>query len=396
MLQLSYFPAVWKLAKIIALPKPGKDPKLLNSYRPISLLSSLSKVVERVVLNRLNKFIRTNDILIPEQFGFRKGHSTIKQLARVKRFIINNFSCKKHTGMLLLDIEKAFDTVWHTGLLFKLIKHKFPKYLVLFIKSYISNRTFKVTVRDRKSQSRRIEAGVPQGSVLGPVLFNLYINDLPRTTNTEVALFADDTAIFTSSWRTDTIVNRLQTAATKVNKYCQKWRIKLNPAKSETIMFTKRRPAGYSNVTLNGNQIEWSSHVRYLGVILDKRLTFTKHIKHLCDRAYAALFQLFPLFNPKSKLSSENKMLIYKSAIRPILTYGSPVWKQMCKTNYRKLQIIQNKSLRIISGLPRYTPIVSLHEFLNICYLNEYIEQLNSSYYKSCSVSESTLINTLT
>lgn len=141
-LDLNYFPSCWKMAKIVPILKPGKDPTSPKSYRPISLLSALSKLFERVILNRVQDHVSTNNILPPEQFGFRKGHSTAHQLFRVVNIIKKNKSVAKSTVMGLLDVEKAFDNVWHDGLVYKLYRYNFPNYLIKIIQHYLKNREF--------------------------------------------------------------------------------------------------------------------------------------------------------------------------------------------------------------------------------------------------------------
>lgn len=168
----------------------------------------------------------------------------------------DNFNRNKYSGLILFDTEKAFDTMWHDGLVFKLIKYNFPEYLTRLIFSYIKQTEFIVSIKDTYSRIKQILAGVPQGSVLGPILYILYINDIPNIKNTNTALFADDTAIFTTSWRLDNISNRLSTAAHKINKHCYKWKIKLNEHKTEATLLTKRRPRNIPRIKINNNELE--------------------------------------------------------------------------------------------------------------------------------------------
>lgn len=166
-LRLSYFPGSWKLAKVIAVPKPGKNPSDPTSYRPISLLSSLSKLYERVLLKRINLHAHVSKIFPPEQFGFRSKHSTTQQLLRIKGEIERKYSrCKTSTGMILIDVEKAFDRVWHAGLIYKMIKFKFPLYIIKVINSFLKNRRYFVEIQKQKSNVKSMRFGVPQGAVL--------------------------------------------------------------------------------------------------------------------------------------------------------------------------------------------------------------------------------------
>jgi len=194
--ELGYFPSCWKLAKVIPILKPGKDPALSTSYRPISLLSALSKLFERCIHVRILEFTDENNILLDEQFGFRKGRSTVHQLSRVTNIIKRNKAVSKTSAMALLDVEKVFDDVWHDGLVYKLHQYNFPIFLVKIIQNYLSDRSFQVSLYDSKSDAINIPARVPQGSVLGPIPFNIFTADMPPLPGGgKLSLFADDTAI---------------------------------------------------------------------------------------------------------------------------------------------------------------------------------------------------------
>ena len=160
--ELDYFPTRWKQGKIIPIPKPGKDPTNPSSYRPISLLSAVSKVFERLILYRLLEFVEEHNIFAPEQFGFRKGHSAVHQLVRVENFIHRNKMLSNNTAMALLDVEKAFDNVWHDGLIHKMVQANIPGYLTRIIRNYLGNRTFKVHLAGATSEAHAIPTGVPQ------------------------------------------------------------------------------------------------------------------------------------------------------------------------------------------------------------------------------------------
>lgn len=195
-IKTNYFPTKWKTATVVPLPKPGKNKEFISSYRPISLTSILSKTTEKVILSRLHNINNKRQLIINEQFGFRPKHNTVMQLSRVINDITTQFNYGRSTVMSLLDIEKAFDTVWIPGLIYKLLQYNIPPNLIQFIHSFIINRKFYTKVGNDHSTIKEINAGIPQGSALGPVLYIYYINDIPMTNNTNIALFADDTAIY--------------------------------------------------------------------------------------------------------------------------------------------------------------------------------------------------------
>lgn len=380
-LRLARFPPAWKTAKVIAIRKPGKDGSIPSNYRPISLLPSLGKLFEKLLNDRLLKYTRCK--LIHEQFGFRNAHSTVQQLARVTEHVAQNLNLGHHTGMVLLDVEKAFDTVWHDGLIFKLIKFNVPLPLVKIVQSYLRDRTFSVHIGSTSSANRCIPAGVPQGSILGPYLFILYLNDIPNQTRTTLACFADDTACFTSSSDTDLIISRLQLAIEKLCEYFEKWKLKLNAAKTEAVIFSRMRKNPAKKLNIDGYSIPWNNSAKYLGLILDRKLLWTEHIAQAHLKAMKAFSALSPILNRRSHLSSSTKLAIYKTLIRPCITYGCPVWSNTCKTNYQKLQVIQNRALKIAFNTPFKTNLLKLHKKINLPPLFEYVLRLSKHFYSN-------------
>lgn len=380
-LKISYFPHHWKTAKVIPIHKPGKPSNLPSSYRPISLLSSLSKVCEKIILIRMRDFISSNNLMMPEQFGFRGEHSTTAQICRVTDDIIDGFNRKKHTGMVLYDVEKAFDSVWITGLLYKLIKINFPLYLILILKSYLENRAFRTYVNSHMSTLKKIGAGIVQGSLIGPVIFLLYINDMPKIKDMKRAVYADDTAYYATSWRIDTICNRLVNSANILNKYFRKWKLKLNASKTEIILFTRRRPIVPTDLPIMGGNITWSKSVKYLGVHLDSKLTYCIHTSKVKDKFFNSFRLLYPIFNRKSHLSEKNKLLLYKSCLRPILTYACPVYYNMADCHHKKLQILQNICLRIVGNHRMFTPLKFIHEKHQMLELKAFMQNLCIKFY---------------
>ncbi|GFX85334.1 RNA-directed DNA polymerase from mobile element jockey [Trichonephila clavipes] len=201
----------WKHASVIPILKPGKPRSSADRYRPISLLPVLSKLAERLILSRLNNHLNTNKILISQQHGFRPQLSTSHQLLRVVEYAKSGFKGKNAPAPFFwTSRKKAFDCVWHTGLLYKLIKINALPHLILIIKSFLTNRSFAVRVNDTQSSTKQIRAGAPQGALLSPTLFNIYINDIPKTRHTTVCLYADDTAILTQSTNKNCITHFLQ------------------------------------------------------------------------------------------------------------------------------------------------------------------------------------------
>ncbi|GFV58140.1 probable RNA-directed DNA polymerase from transposon X-element [Trichonephila clavipes] len=293
MFKLRNFPNAWKTAVVIPILKAGKNPKLAESYRPISLLPILSKLAEKIISTRLNEFLESEKILVPEQHEFRPRLSTSPQLLRVVEYIKDSIDRNQHVAAVFLDIQKAFDRVWHTGLLFKLITYKIPPPLILLLKSYISDRSFTVRINRTLSQTRPAKAGIAQGSILGPVLFNLYVNDIIKTTNTMICMYADDTAILSRHYNPNTLTQNINEHLAHLEIWFSVWKIAINTSKTEAISFSQKRPP--PEITLQNQRIPWSLHTKYLGVIIDKNLTFRQHITHIRNKFKNATSNLFPL-----------------------------------------------------------------------------------------------------
>lgn len=382
-LKLNYFPNVWKNAIVLSFPKPNKDHKIAANYRPISLLPTLSKILEKIILIRIKENEQTHNEIIDEQFGFRTSHSTTLQLATITDQITKNFNYNKTTAMLNLDVEKAFDTVWHDGLIHKLMQSKLPKPIIKIIHSYIKNRTFQTKINKALSNKNIIPAGVPQGGLLSPILFNYYINDIPKTEQTKLKIFADDTAIISESTVPDQANKYIQRNITELEKYYNKWKIKINPTKTTLTHFTQRLRTCKNTITFDGHNIKKQDTVKYLGVTLDKKLNFNKHIENSVRKGKIILREVFPLISNQSQLSKKSKLRIYKQAIRPVFLYANPIWSNTSKTNLQKLQILQNKFLRIILNTTKYTKTKQLHELANMDTIHEAITKQTTKFFNT-------------
>lgn len=395
-LMLGYWPSKFKIAKVIPILKAGKSPSDANNYRPISLLNATGKIMEKIIYNRLNNVIEEKSLIPNFQFGFRRGHSTIQQAMRIKRFISNEKQCKRSSGMILLDIEKAFDSIWHDGLIFKLIKLKIPSYLLKIIDSFIRDRKFAVQVNNHRSREISIPAGLAQGTCISPILYSLFVADIPtQSENTQIALYADDTAIYTSAKHSNTIVRKLNEALSTLQQFFHKWKIKINANKTQAIIFPFNRSRHrVPSVTFKNDQIpiEISKSVKYLGVVYDHKLRFAEHIACAIIRSNNCFKSFYPLLAPRSHLSIENKHLIFKVVIRPIMAYGCPVWYTAANIHINRLVVLQKKILKIIHKLPRRTPSALLEEITGFIPFNSYIDAYNDKFFNNCLESNFELI----
>jgi len=359
-----YFPQQWKVSQIIMLSKPGKNETLASSYRPISLLPTLSKLFEKMLLQNLYPILEENNLLPDHQFGFREQHSTIEQVHRIVNEIKFTLDSKKYCSAIFLDVAQAFDKVWHEGLIYK-IKKILPVQFHEILQNYIINRKFQVKYDSSISKLCEINAGVPQGSVLGPILYLLYTADLPTSTNVTTSTFADDTAILVSNKNPQTASRVLQEHLFKIEDWLTKWRINVNESKSAHITFSLNKRT-CPMVKLNNKTIPQHNDVKYLGLHLDRRLTWKKHIEMKRKQMKLKFSKLYWMMGRNSKLSLDCKLLLYKSIIMPIWTYGIQLWGTTSASNKDLLQKSQSKILRTITNAPWYMRNSNIHKDLGV------------------------------
>lgn len=378
MLRIGHFPTLWKLSDIVMIPKPGKDVTQVTSYRPISLLPILSKLFEKLLLKRLITHTDDNVIIPNHQFGFRKQHSTIEQVHRLTNQIRGTFENKQYCSALFIDISQAFDKVWHDGLLYKITQF-LPANVHKLLKSYLSDRYFQIRSKKITSSRKKILAGVPQGSILGPFLYLLFTADMPTSILTHTSTFADDTAFLSTHANPVVASERLQSHINDLEKWLHQWKIKVNASKCVHITFTLRRES-CPTITINGVSIPEHNHVKYLGIHLDRRLTWAYHISAKITQINLKIAQLYWLIGPRSTLDFDLKLLLYKVVLKPIWLYGIQLWGSASSSNIEKLQRRQSKILRIITCAPWFIRNRNIHKDLNVPLVREEIKNTCTRY----------------
>ena len=288
------FPQIWKKAKIILILKPGKPRSDPDSYRPISLLSTLGKITERIILTRLQEQCSELNVIPDEQFGFRESHGTELQLLRLTEQIHQALDARDTVSGAFLEIKRAFDTVWQNGLIAKLYKLNFNPSIVRLIQSYITDRSFVVSVENSLSSPRALRAGLAQGSVLSPVLYTIYTADFPSSEAVSLYSYADDTALVTSCREPKIAHRRLQNALDVACQYFRTWKLSPDPDKSQYIVFTTRINLPQLPLTLNGQIIPRCNSVKYLGLHYDTKLIWRNHIFQTAKKGSQALGFLYP------------------------------------------------------------------------------------------------------
>ena len=346
--------------------------------------------------------MKAKNVVQSEQFGFLANHSTSHAIQIIKNDVTNGIKKKQSTSMVLLDIQKAFDCVWHTGLIYKMIKLGFSPNLIKVIHSYLKSREFIVNVENSSSRPRKIKAGVPQGSILGPILFLIYIHDIPKHPRTRFTIFADDTTIRSTETNPDNAVRNVQEHLRLIEPYYFNWKIRVNALKSEHIIFTnKRNTQDITTLSFNNNNIQRKNIVKYLGVTLQSNMKFTTHCSNVVQQARGTISRLWSVIGPKSKLNSLNKITIYKLYTRSILTYDIQVWNDVSSSTLRKIQRLQNNALRLAMGL-RPHPVThkqvtngKVHEMARIETIKEFSDRLYVNFVNQCMNHDNYLIREL-
>lgn len=392
MLRLGHFPQQWKLAMVTMVLKPGKCANLVDSYRPISLLCSFSKLFERLLMDRLFD-VEEFELAIPcHQFGFRKEHGTDQQLFRVTQFILKAFESRNFCSAVYIDISEAFDRVWHVGLLLKLSK-LLPLRLFKILESYLNGRSFLIKgPNGTKSSVRQILAGVPQGSVLGPILYTIYSSDMPLPAQRYghehmLSTFADDTVILASSHSLQQAIRVNQMYLSQLEKWAATWCIKINSTKTAHVIHTNRILSTSDRtitIQLNGCDVPLSSRHKYLGLHLDSKLNLKFHITYLRTRTYSLAEKFKWLLGSHCKLTRKCKALLYKQIIAPAWHYAIPIWGALSSdTQFRRIDRLQNKILRKATSSSWFTTNQTLRDRYNVASAEEVFTSSSARLFTS-------------
>ena len=358
------YPQFWKEAIIIPIPKKGKDKTQCTSYRPISLLSCLGKTMERLVNSRLQYHLEKNCLLNPIQSGYRKNRNTEDQVTLLVQDIENAFQMKMKTIAVFVDLTAAFDKVWKEGLLLKILKKQISGNMYNWIRNYLFQRTARVKIDGYKSSLVKIREGVPQGGVISPTLFIIFIDDITEKLTNHIcrALHADDLAVWTASENLATAYVRMQMTLEKLGKWAQEWLVTINKKKTEATIFSLSPKKETVNLTMNGEEIPQQDTPTYLGVKLDKRLTWAAHITNMESKAIKRMAVMKKLSGTKWGANAKILKQVYTGSVRPQLEYGATSWGTASRTNTNKLNKIQNASLRMITGAMKTTPITEMEK----------------------------------
>ena len=397
-LSKNYFPDEFKYAKIIPLYKKG-DSNDVNNYRPISLLPAISKVLERHMHIHLTHFIDTYSLLHDSQSGFRKHHSCETTLCKITDSWLRDINNRLAVGVIFIDLTKAFDLINHDVLIHKLKIYGFDDSCMQLFKSYLSNRTQSVYLRGVNSFKTCTRRGVPQGSILGPVLFSLYINDLPLVIpHAKCNLFADDTSLHHASFNIDDINHCLNASMTSIDNWCNANDMIIHPEKNESMLVCTRQKRQRMkekrlNIKYKDSIIRQVSEHRLLGVIIDHNLNWQEHVSFLIKHVSSTVFQMSQI---KNFLNEHSRRLFYFSFIQSRLNYCSIIWGNCPSSTLKPLVSLQKRSVKMISKIKssdrsmtkifkehNILPLSSLIKYNTLVLMHKVVHQVCPQYIRS-------------
>ena len=346
------FPKMFKLARVIPLPKPGAKTDV-NNYRPISILPILSKLFEKIVYKQLNYYLEQNNILYKHQYGFRKNHSTTQAIINTLKYLYSNLDSGKLVLSIFLDFKKAFDCVSHKILLSKLHSYGIRGIALEWFESYLTDRSQYTSINGINSSIQNVSHGVPQGSILGPLLFLIFINDIHNSSNLfNYTLFADDSTLSVAFENNNlrAFVKILNKELKNVYKWLCANHISINIIKTKYILFSLKKTIKLPGVIKIGKgKIASTDNIKFLGVFIDRHLTFNNHINNLSVKISRSVGLLYKLnkYLPQTVL-----LKIYHSLIHPYFNYAMETWFNINNYSSNKLITLQKKSMRAIFNVP--------------------------------------------
>ena len=352
-------PISWKSALILPFPKPGKDPANAGNYRPIALTSHLCKWMEKIIVYRLSYFLEQRGLMNRYQSGFRKGRSTADALVKVSNESEKALSRKEVMVIVYFDIEKAYDSMWREGLLIKMQGMGIGGRLYNWVLDFLSYRKFCVKVGDTISDSFDIINGIPQGSAVSPILFNIMINDIFVDVGRNIgsSLYADDGAIWLRGKNYKQLMSSMQKNIIKVENWSYKWGFKMSIAKSCYMLFTRKRKMEEVQLKLYGQNMEKVSEFKYLGVWFDEKGLWRNHVNKIETKCKKILNLMRAVSAIEWGADRESLLCLYRALIRSCIDYGCMIYGAAAKSSLEKLDRIQSRALRISIGAVKTTPI---------------------------------------
>ena len=361
-LDQGHLPDIWKTAAVVPIYKKGSRSEPSN-YRPVSLTCICSKILEHIVHSAISKHLEYYQILCDEQHGFRRRRSCETQLITTVNEIAECLNQKGQCDILLLDFSKAFDRVSHSLLFHKLSHYGIQGTLLSWLNSFLNDRSQYVILENQKSHSTPVLSGVPQGTVLAPLLFLLYINDLPICVRNKIKLYADDVLLYSPIHSTVDCIT-LQQDLDLLAQWSHTWLMSFNPQKCEFLRVTNKRIPILHTYYIENTPIKEVLFATYLGVTIDSKLTWNDHTQRIVSKANQ--INAF-LYRNLRHCPSGVKCNCYKSMVRPIVEYASSVWDPHTTTNISKIEAIQKRAARFcLNDFSRYSSVSNMLTTLDL------------------------------
>ena len=378
------YPIQWQSATVLSFPKPGKPTTIEENYRPISLTSCVSKLLEKIINIRLSIILESSKLIPDNQFGFRRMHSTTDALNKLTTDINNSLDSKQHVLCVSFDMKKAYDTTWRYGILQELHNFGLKGSLPIYIRNYLSNRTFRTKIGNTLSNCHTLDQGVPQGGVLSCTLFSIAINGVLGCVpgNVDGILYVDDLLIYCRGNYVPVLERRLQVTINKIQQWTESHGFTFSPSKTNCIHFhRKRKFQAPLKLTLNNIIIPNRETIKYLGMEVDFRLTWKNHIKSLKIECLKRLDLLKCLSHTNWGSDRATMLRLYRSIIRSKLDYGSYIYSSASESSLKLLDPVHNAAIRLCTGAYRSSPVLSLYSESGEPPLKRRREQLMMQYY---------------
>ena len=379
------FPSCWKIASVVPVPKKGCDSALPSSYRPISLLPIAGKVFEALINKTLVNFLESRELLSDMQYGFRHSRSTGDLLSYVTEHISRVLDRQGVTRSVALDISKAFDKVWHQGLLTKLRSYGITGQLHQLLASFLRDRQMSVVLDGQRSSTKHVNAGVPQGSILGPTLFLLYINDLPDGMISKLVMYADDTTLFNSTERPKVNSQQRQQLCDALNKDLQaisewgsQWLVAFNSSKTQSVLHSRLKGDGDPpSLQMSNTTLQESNTISLLGLTVSSDLSWKSYIQNASKKAAQ---RIGSLYRASRYLTPESILYLYKATIRPVMEYCCHLWAGAPKTHLQLLDRVEKRAKNLI-GQPLANELLPLSVRRDVASLSLFYRY----YFGKCS-----------
>ena len=394
-------PTSWKRSVIVPVHKQGKCRTKVESYRPIALNSQCGKLFEKIILNRLLYYCEKESIIPKHQAGFRKGRCASDHLVKLSTTIKGQFARKKTLLATFFDIKSAYDNVWHEKLLMKLKSLGISGKMYSYIKSYLSDRSICARINNSYSSFKSVNCGIPQGSIIAPLLFSIILHDLPSlvSKNIQIVQYADDICIWlktnikkNTKKRVISYVEKLyQMEIDNIVNYMKENGFRLSSEKTHLMFFNNgQNPPNLPKLYIEGTLLDYKQNTKFLGVFFTHNLSWKYHINYLLNKARARLNFLKIIFNKPWCQHLKTLVNITLALIRSKLTYGQEVYHSAPKTLLKKLESLDSRALKIAVGLPIHTNTSKFYKELNILSLSEQRQLFTTNYVvRSLSVENS-------